>query len=124
MANERLIFVVDDDVMYTQMLEDHLSSDPSNKVRCFSTGEECLSHLHEGPAYIILDYNLNQVSREAKNGLEILEQIRKQDNKVKIVMLSGQERYGVALQTISKGAEQYVVKDKSAFEKISKLIRS
>jgi hypothetical protein len=39
-------------------------------------------------------------------------------------MLSSQERYGVALQSIQKGAENYVVKDQDAFEKIISLIDS
>ena len=37
-------------------------------------------------------------------------------------MLSGQEKYGVALQTIQKGAEQYLMKDENAFEEIVKMI--
>ena len=122
MSNERLIFIVDDDVMYTQMLLDHLSGDQRNKVSAFSTGEECLKKLHESPSIIILDYNLNLVEKDAKNGLEILEQIKKINKEAKIIMLSSQERYGVALQTISKGAEQYVVKDTSAFDKINAII--
>ncbi len=122
MSKERLIYIVDDDAMYTEMLKDHLSKDPRNKVVAFSTGEACLKSMFEEPAYVVLDYNLNQVEKEARNGLEILEQIRKQDKGVRVIMLSSQERYGVALQTISKGAEQYVVKDTSAFDKIDEII--
>jgi DNA-binding NarL/FixJ family response regulator len=38
-------------------------------------------------------------------------------------MLSSQERYAIALQTIQKGAEQYVMKDEEAFGKIASIIR-
>ena len=33
-----------------------------------------------------------------------------------------QERYGIAMQTVQKGAEQYVIKGKDAFEKIAQMI--
>ena len=39
-------------------------------------------------------------------------------------MLSSQERYVVAMQTIQKGAEQYLIKDKDAFEKIAAIVNS
>ena len=124
MANERVIFIVDDDHLYSQMLVDHLSVDPVNVVKAFTTGEACLEKLFESPDFIILDYHLNMVDKKARNGLEILEQIRKANQQAKVIMLSSQERYGVALQTISKGAEQYIVKDKLAFQKIDQIIKS
>ncbi len=37
-------------------------------------------------------------------------------------MLSSQERYSIAAQTISKGAEQYVIKDDNAFDNIDKIL--
>ena len=37
-------------------------------------------------------------------------------------MLSSQDAYGTALQTIRKGAEDYVIKDEDAFEKIVSII--
>ena len=41
-----------------------------------------------------------------------------------LIMLSSQERIGIAMQTIQKGAEQYVIKDEDSFEKIATMIRS
>ncbi len=37
-------------------------------------------------------------------------------------MLSSQVKYAVALKTIQKSAEKYVLKDEEAFEKIAKMI--
>lgn len=112
------IFIVDDNKMFAQMLNDHLSEKPKYKVSVFLTGEECLNNLFQNPDLVILDYYLNDTSKEAADGLEILSEIKKHNEKIQVIMLSGQEHYGVALQTIAKGAALYVMKDDSAFKKI------
>jgi two-component system OmpR family response regulator len=116
------IFIVDDDQMLTEALADYLTRKIPHIVSTFHTGEQCLEHLSEKPDVIILDYYLNTVQKDAASGLEILNTIKKHYPAMHIIMLSGQERYGIALQTIQKGAEQYVMKDEMAFEKIAKMI--
>lgn len=116
------IFIVDDDTMLTTALEDYLTRRIAHYVRCFHTGEECLSHLSEGPHVIILDYFLNTAQKDAATGLEILQTIKKHHPEIRVIMLSSQERYGIATQIIQQGAEQYVIKDEQAFEKISHMI--
>ena len=117
------IFIVDDDTMLTEALKDYLTRNTLNDIYIFNTGEECLNHLSENPDVIILDYYLNSVQKDAANGMEILQVIKKHYPGMHVIMLSSQEHYAIALQTIQKGAEQYVVKDETAFEKIASLIR-
>ncbi len=112
------IFVVDDDEMLSLALEDYLERKTTHEIRLFETGEECLKHLEEQPDIIILDYNLNSVDKNAANGLIILEAIKSRNKAIKVVMLSSQETNGILLQTIDLGAEQYIVKDEDAFDKI------
>jgi DNA-binding NarL/FixJ family response regulator len=69
-----------------------------------------------------LDYHLNSVQKDAANGMEILQVIKKYFPAAHVIMLSSQERYSLALQTIQKGAEQYVVKDEDAFGKIAAIV--
>ena len=116
------IFIVDDDTMLTEALKDYLTRSIAHNVTSFHTGEECLGHLPEGPDIIILDYYLNTVQKDAANGMEILQTIKKHYPAIHVIMLSSQERYGIAMQTIQKGAEQYVIKDEKAFEKIASMI--
>lgn len=120
--SQKHIFIVDDNEMFNSMLNAHLSENPAYKVSAFGTGEECLKNLYQNPDVIILDYNLNDIYKEAANGLEILEEIKKHNNPVHVIMLSSQKRYGVAAQTISKGAEQYVIKDDNAFKNIDVIL--
>ncbi len=121
-SKPKKIFIVDDDTMLTEALTDYLTRTVPHKVRAFDTGEECLQYLSENPDIIILDYYLNRVHKEAANGIEILQTIKKYNPETHIVMLSSQDHFGIAVQTIQKGAEQYVIKDEKAFEKIAAII--
>jgi len=119
MSNDaKKIFVVDDDEMLSMALEDYLARKTNCEVQIFSTGEECLEHLSEEPDIIILDYNLNSVKKDAADGLVILEEIKKLNDHIKIVMLSSQDATWIILQTKKMGAAEYVVKNESAFERI------
>src|SRR5689334_22818202 len=116
------IFVVDDDPMMLTMIQDYLTKDIPHQIQLFATGEECLKNMIQNPDVIILDYNLNTVKSDAINGMDVLQQIRKNYPGVHVIMLSNQEKYSVALQAVQKGAVQYVMKDEQAFEKISAMI--
>ena len=118
------IFIVDDDAMLTEALSDFLTRQVAHQISCFSTGEECLKQIDQNPDIIILDYYLNTVQKDAANGMEILQAVKKNSPKSHVIMLSSQERYGTAMQTLIKGAEHYVIKDEKAFAKISDLINS
>ena len=122
-AAQKKIFIVDDDEMFTLMLSTQLRRNEQNTVRVFGTGEACLSALSENPDIILLDFNLNSVSKNAADGMQILQAIKKQNRHIHVIMLSSQESYGTALKTITKGAEQYVIKGKEAFEEIENIIR-
>jgi DNA-binding NarL/FixJ family response regulator len=123
-AQIKKVFIVDDDEMFSTMLLNHLSKDKMLDVMHFSTGEECLNEMSQGPDVVILDYNLDTVEKEAENGVEILAKIKKISPNIHAIMLSSQTNYGVAAFSISKGAEQYVMKDETAFENIHSIIKS
>jgi len=118
------IFIVDDDEMLSMMLSDHLLKNSLYEVHCFPTGEDCLENLNLEPDIIILDFNLNSVYPDASNGLKILQEIKKRNKKAMVIMYSSQEQYGIALQTIGKGALEYVIKDKEAFAKIEEIVKN
>ena len=120
--SQKHIFIVDDNEMFAEMVKDHLSAKPKYQLTIFNTGEDCIRNLHKNPDLIILDFHLNDVFKDAANGLQILEEIKKENPRTHVIMLSSQEKYTVAAQTISKGAVQYVVKDDDAFTNISRII--
>lgn len=117
------IFIVDDDEMLSMMLSDHLGKNPNYKITTFATGEECLERMFLNPYIVILDFNLNSVNPKAANGLHILQEIKRHYKSTFVIMYSSQEQYGVAVQTIGKGALEYVLKDEDAFIKIRDIIK-
>lgn len=120
---KKKIFVVDDDQMFCTLLSDYLLDEGRFTITTFNTGEKCLENLDQDPDAIILDYYLDSNVPGAMNGLEILKLIHKDAPHLQVIMLSSQERYGVALQTIASGAVSYVIKDKEgAFEEILRLL--
>ena len=121
-GKHKKIFIIDDDPMLREALQDYLTRKIPHEVRLFNTGEESFEFMQEKPDVIILDYYLNTVSKEAADGMQILQQLKKYYPEVHVIMLSSQEHYGIAMQTIQKGAEHYVVKDEHSFEKIASII--
>ena len=122
-AKPKKIFIVDDDPMIIETLSDYLTRKAPHEIHTFATGEDCLKHIAEfHPDIVVLDYNLNSVHKEAASGMEILQVIKKNYPRTHVIMLSSQERYSTAMQTIQKGAEQYVIKDEEAFEKIAEMV--
>ncbi len=121
---EKLIFIVEDDEMMAQMLSDHLMANPMRKVNTYRTGEDCIKELSKNPDAVVLDYHLNMVNPDAADGLEILQQIKKFNKDICVIMLSSQKQYSKAAQTIMKGALEYVVKDENAFKNVEAIIDS
>jgi len=119
----RKIFIVDDDVMQQEALKDYITRNLPHSVLAFCTGEDCLKHAGEKPDVIILDYYLNSDVKDAANGMEVLESIKKYYPDIHVIMLSSQEHYAVAMKTIQKGADHYIVKDEKAFDAIVSILK-
>ena len=80
--------------------------------------------MSKNPDAVVLDYHLNMVNPDAADGLEILQQIKKFNKDICVIMLSSQKQYSKAAQTIMKGALEYVVKDENAFKNVEAIIDS
>ncbi len=117
------IFLVEDDPFFAQLMSDHLAKNKMYEVSVFTSGEACLAQIFENPTVVILDYHLDSVSKGSDNGMAVLEKIKKTHPHIHVVVLSGQQHYGVAAQTIAKGAEQYVMKDDEAFNNIDMILQ-
>ena len=121
---EKIIFVVEDEMMQREMLVDHLSKMSHYDVKPFETGEDCVEAIRQGakPIIIFLDYYLNSINKNAEDGLEILTQIKKELPLVEVVMLSGQDKIEVAVDVMKYGAFDYIVKGESAYYRAEKAV--
>ncbi len=122
--NKPLIFVVEDEMMQREMLVDHLSKMSHYDIKAFGTGEECAEAIRNGkkPTVVFLDFYLNSVKKEARDGLEILTEIKELAPETEVVMLSGQDKIEVAVDVMKYGAFDYIVKGESAYYRAEKAI--
>jgi len=119
---KRKLFIVEDDPMFAEMLKDFLQARPQWEVYYFATGEECVKQAYLDPDVAIIDYHLDGQKSGGINGIETMVKLKKVSPACHCVFLSAQQRYGVALQTISQGAENYIFKDENAFNEIGKIL--
>ncbi|MBP6532544.1 MAG: response regulator [Bacteroidia bacterium] len=122
MKTVKNIFIVDDDPMQAMMLQDYLSKYSTFTLTVFNSGEECLKNLDKSPDIVFLDYNFDKAGRNAMDGIEILKEIKKAKPLTEVVMISGQDRIEVAVNTIKYGAFDYIVKSESAFHRSENVI--
>lgn len=103
-----LIFIVEDDPFYGNLLQYHISLNPDYNVSLFSTAKECLDQLHLKPDVVCVDFGLPDMT-----GDQLLEQIIERNNALPVVMISGQEDITVAVSLLKKGATDYIVKNEN-----------
>ncbi|MEO6833551.1 MAG: response regulator [Chitinophagaceae bacterium] len=116
--NKRLIFLVDDEPIQNEMLKDYLSERFLYDIRAFDNGEDALQNMHLKPEIMILDYHLEGSKKGAKNGVEILKEVKEKYPDTQVIMLSGQDKIDVAVDSIKFGAYDYVVKGETAFSRM------
>jgi two-component system OmpR family response regulator len=121
-VGKNLIFVVEDDNFFLEVVTDDLSENEKYAVRGFSSAESCLENLHENPSVIVLDFYLDKENPDAMNGMEALEKINEALPQTKVIMLSGQDSLDLAGSLLDKGAFDYVVKDIDAVKILNKKI--
>lgn len=124
-SDKRYLFLVDDEPIQNEMLKDYLSERYLYDIKIFSNGEEALAAMDEyKPEIVVLDYHLNGHAAHAKDGIEILKTVKDKYPDTQVVMLSGQDKLDVAVNTMKYGAYDYVVKGESAFSRIENAINN
>lgn len=123
MNNEKIkLFLVDDDAMFLKLLEIEFVEHADFVIETYPTGEKCMENLSHNPDVIILDYQLDGISKNAMNGIETLDKIKALNPDIPVVMLSSQDKIEVAIDCMHHRAFDYVVKSETAFIRLQKII--
>src|ERR1035437_1317696 len=120
--NKINIFLVDDDALFLKSLEIEFLQHADFIIETYATGELCMEHLSHNPDVIILDYHLDGINKSAMNGMETLDKIKAFNPDIPVVMLSSQDKIDVAINCMHHRAFDYVVKSKTAFMRLQKII--
>lgn len=108
-THDPLIFIVQDSVIYKDLIVGYLQQRKFKNIRTFKTGEECLKAIHQKPDIIVLDYSF-----EGINGLELMKRVKIQHPEIDFVFLSGQNSVEIAVNIMKMGAADYIVKNNQA----------
>jgi len=117
-----LVFLVEDDKFYLELLENYFSEKKNIKTLRFLTGEDCVNSLHLNPDLVILDYLLDKHNINALDGKLVYKKIKEACPNSKIVVVSAQQSAEVVFSLVKEGVRNYVMKDKETFEQLDQLL--
>lgn len=113
------IFIIEDDLVFGNIIAKSINNENDYDVTLFTSGEEFLQNLHLNPDIVSIDYNLPQM-----NGLEILTKIRNYDKGIYTIILSGQENVEIVVEAYKNGANHYIIKNENALVELKNSIKN
>ncbi len=120
----RYIFLVDDEPIQNEMLKDYIGERFPYKIKTFESGEDAIKELSLNPAIAVLDYHLNSHLPNAQNGVEVLKSFKEMSPETQVIMLSGQDKLEVAIDSMKYGAYDYVIKGETAFSRMENILNN
>ena len=108
---EKIVFIVDDDVLIRHFLEYSFIDKEGYAVKSFSKAEDCIMNLDMSPDCIILDHFFLGKEEALMTGLEALEKIRDVNKSVPVIVLSNINDRELINSYISKGATSFIIKE-------------
>ena len=119
----RKLYVIDDDPIQVEMIQDYIKDRYVFEVKAYGDGESAMDDIKkEHPEIIVLDYHLSSQKADAKNGIEVLKEINKVSPNTKVFMFSGKDDMAIATESIKHGAFDFIVKGPTAFDKLERTI--
>lgn len=113
MENSIKVMIADDHILMREGIRQLLEFDGKIEVIAEANdGEECLEKLKTiNPEILLLDINMPK-----KNGIEVLESIRSQNLKVKVLILTVHNEIEYLLKAVDIGVDGYILKDSESAE--------
>lgn len=118
------IFLVDDEPIQNEMLKDYISERFQYQIKTYESGESALQDMHLEPEVIVLDFHLNSHLPDAQNGVEVLKKMKQLKPNSQVIMLSGQDKLEVAIESMKHGAYDYVIKGETAFSRMENILNN
>ncbi len=103
---QTLLYIIEDNFIYSYVLEEILKEYGNFKITSFTSGEKCIEELNNDPALIILDYNLDK----GMNGLDTFKVIHSRKPAIPVIVLSSQTNVQVAADLLKLGVFDYIEK--------------
>ena len=114
---DKRIFLVDDDPYWTTMLTQILKELGYTNIITYSTGADCLNHLHLNPALVFLDYKMDEM-----DGLEVLKKIKDYYPGIGVIFCTAYEDLSVAVSAMEYGSHDYLLKGNATVKEVTSII--
>jgi DNA-binding NtrC family response regulator len=115
--NNPTIFVVEDNLIYQQLIARELES-VSSDIHFYTKGESCLEDMDKNPSLIILDYNLDGDI----NGLDTLHHIRSRKPGIHAILFSNQQGLYSTENLLQYGSFDFLEKCEHSFQMLKQMI--
>lgn len=119
MIRPETIFVVEDDILYLNLILKELEKMGYVNVKSFNTGKEAIHNLTEKPDVALLDYFLEK----DYTGMDILKKLKQRFPDTQVIFLTASDDVNIAVDTMRNGAYDYIVKGDTAFIRIRHLLK-
>jgi len=100
------IAVIEDDIYFQEILKYHILKNPDNEIKLYTKGKEFIKDNSYITDIITLDYKLPD-----NNELELYKKLKKANPHTPIIIISGQSDVSVAVELLSNGAYDYIIKN-------------
>jgi DNA-binding NtrC family response regulator len=118
------IYIVEDNELDSKVLVQEFELQTNYEIKQFNNGESFLKNLISNPppkknvVIIILDYQLNAINIDAKNGIEILRTIKEINREYQVIMISGYYNVDIVTNALHYGAVNFVRKNENIFMRL------
>jgi len=113
------VFVIEDDLIFGKVLQRALEQEDNYDVHVFQNGKDFFDNIHLNPDIVSIDYNLPDM-----NGLDILKQVRRYNEDISTVILSGQDKVEVVVEAYTNGANSYIIKNTNAVVELTNVVKN
>lgn len=108
-----LIFVVEDDEWYNKLIVHNLSMMDDVLVESYISGKQLIDNLYKNPDVVTLDFNLPDIK-----GDELIRRTKNFNKNIEIIVISQQDKIETAVELLSLGAYDYIVKSNEIRERL------
>ena len=116
MTKYDLVYIIDDDPVFAEVLKFFLLDQGFTNVKTFGTGKEYINNLYKLPKLVLMDYTMTD-----SDGKELLQETLSFDSDIIVVVISSQKSVEAAVETMRIGAFDYLVKDGDLKNRLNQL---
>lgn len=107
--SKKQIVIIDDNKYYAELIKANIYKIGYIDVKIFDNGEDSIEYIKNNkPKCVLLDHIL---SANGLNGDGVLKKIKKIDDKINVIVISGQEDVKTATELMKFGAFDYIIKN-------------